>query len=282
MYHRILIAIDQEESLERLVTAAVHLAAPGARATVVKVTPVEDVADEQADRALVDKAAERLEAAGLKALSHVLITTRKPAAAIARMVRSVECDLVVMGSRGLSGFRALAVGSVSHGVAGRTNCALALVRVGGEARTPRRHPRLLIALRGDEDPEALARDAVAAEPSEALVVHIREKATGGMSHDVPLYLESPETGQAIVGALTARLAEAGLAVTGTVLPAAGGVAATIAHLADTYDAGLVLLGSRRPSDLDGLLMGSVAHAVLHLTARPVLLAERAVRTPVLL
>jgi len=46
----------------------------------------------------------------------------------------------------------------------------------------------------------------------------------------------------------------------------------IARTADELDADLIVLGSRRPGNVEALLLGSVAHAVIARTRRAVLLA----------
>jgi nucleotide-binding universal stress UspA family protein len=53
----------------------------------------------------------------------------------------------------------------------------------------------------------------------------------------------------------------------------GHVARVIIELADELDAGLIVMGSRGLSDLGALLLGSVAHKVLHLAHRPVLIVR---------
>jgi nucleotide-binding universal stress UspA family protein len=52
-------------------------------------------------------------------------------------------------------------------------------------------------------------------------------------------------------------------------------AEAIASTAEWEDIDLVVIASRRPSELSGLLLGSVAHNVIHRMSRPVLLASRA-------
>jgi nucleotide-binding universal stress UspA family protein len=53
----------------------------------------------------------------------------------------------------------------------------------------------------------------------------------------------------------------------------GGIARILTGLADDLDAGLVVMGSHGRGDLTALLLGSVAHKVLHLSQRPVLIAR---------
>jgi nucleotide-binding universal stress UspA family protein len=53
----------------------------------------------------------------------------------------------------------------------------------------------------------------------------------------------------------------------------GGIARILSVLADDLDAGLVVMGSHGRGDLTALLLGSVAHKVLHLSKRPVLIAR---------
>jgi nucleotide-binding universal stress UspA family protein len=54
---------------------------------------------------------------------------------------------------------------------------------------------------------------------------------------------------------------------------AGHVARVIVEAAREYQAGVIVMGSHGRGDLTALLLGSVAHKVLHLTDRPVLIAR---------
>ena len=54
---------------------------------------------------------------------------------------------------------------------------------------------------------------------------------------------------------------------------AGRAAQEIIDLATSEDAGLIVMGSRGMSDWEGLLVGSVAHKVLHLSSVPVLIVR---------
>jgi nucleotide-binding universal stress UspA family protein len=54
---------------------------------------------------------------------------------------------------------------------------------------------------------------------------------------------------------------------------AGHVAKLIVEVARDYGAGVIVVGSHGRGDLTGLLLGSVAHQVIHLADRPVLVAR---------
>ena len=53
----------------------------------------------------------------------------------------------------------------------------------------------------------------------------------------------------------------------------GHAAREIVEDADEHDVDAIVMGSRGRSDLEGLVLGSVAHKVLHLSKRPVLIVR---------
>jgi nucleotide-binding universal stress UspA family protein len=53
----------------------------------------------------------------------------------------------------------------------------------------------------------------------------------------------------------------------------GHVAKVVVDAAEKHGAGVIVMGSRGSTDLEALVLGSVAHKVLHLSGRPVLITR---------
>jgi nucleotide-binding universal stress UspA family protein len=86
--------------------------------------------------------------------------------------------------------------------------------------------------------------------------------------------DSPEDAQQLVDGVVAELQQAGVIADGVVRTSTGGSpASAILEQARDVGAGIVVLGSRGLSDLGGLLLGSVAHKVIQLSACPVLVVR---------
>ena len=166
-------------------------------------------------------------------------------------VDEFEPDLVVMGSRGRSDLGGLLLGSVSHQLLARTQCPVMLVRAG--RRSVARRSRVLIALKGDENVASLT-DTVA---------RIMEPGAEVFVWYVAVDPDDVDRTEQVVEALRAVgvSAEAGTAEAGVITAA---VPQRIAAEARTFGADLIVLGSRRLSDLSGFLRSSVSHEVAHL------------------
>lgn len=74
----------------------------------------------------VKEAEERIKQAGLT--PHVELLQGAPAEALLEYVKTHECDLIVIGSRGLGGIREFVLGSVSHNVVQHAHTPVLVVK----------------------------------------------------------------------------------------------------------------------------------------------------------
>jgi nucleotide-binding universal stress UspA family protein len=114
--------------------------------------------------------------------------------------------------------------------------------------------------------KGLAREGGAA----ITIVHVVERIEGGGAVGLPRRANEPEL-QTQLQKLTAELSEEGFSVS---LIIRGDVGVRPAHevvaVAQEAGADLIVVGSRGLSAIGGLLLGSVAHRLLHLAPCPVL------------
>jgi len=133
--------------------------------------------------------------------------------------------------------------------------------------------RILVAVDESEVAErvlAAAQELATLSGAEVWVLNVAEREV------LKLGLSSPDTAdaQALVDKAVQKLASAGIAVHGEVAHAVYGYAASeIMSLARERDAGVIVMGSRGRGDLAGLLVGSTAHKVIHLSDRPVVVVR---------
>jgi nucleotide-binding universal stress UspA family protein len=118
-----------------------------------------------------------------------------------------------------------------------------------------------------------ARDLALLSKGEVWVLHLREREvllrTGMTMAD-----ETPPEARAAVAAAVDKLTAAGVKAYGDVRNTLHGYAARdIVDDAIEHDAGVIVMGSRGRGDLAGLVLGSTAHKVIHLTDRPVLIVR---------
>jgi len=278
MYKRILVAIDRRGLADHALPAVIALARQSLGEVVVVSRP--DTAETPvAALSRVRDVVRRLEAAGVAARGEVLGTHAQPVARlIAGAVRDLGADLVALGSRGRGDLAGLFLGSVGHQVAALVDCPVLLVhgdgpRIDDLQTQPFR--RVLVAVRISDETEgaiAATRTLAIEHGAAVLVVHLLEPAFDG---EAAWYTETESAAEALVQRAARQLGDTGGTVETRVLRGGRSVASDIAAAAAEWDADLVVLGSRRPTDLGGLLLGSVAHDLVRRTDRPVLLAERA-------
>jgi nucleotide-binding universal stress UspA family protein len=116
-----------------------------------------------------------------------------------------------------------------------------------------------------------ARELAALAHGHIWILHLREREPSKFGTTAT---ETTGHAQATVDAAVQKLTAAGISAAGTARDAIFGYAAReIVAEAKNHDAGVIVMGSRGRGDLAGLLIGSTAHKVLHLTDRPVLIVR---------
>jgi len=281
-FKRIVLATDASDQAEAAVEAAIALGIPAsAEVLVVHVWNLEvfqndgkwDVEGRGDAAQLVAKTVARVRQSGLTAEPRVYQAgTDQVAATIGRAAREFNADLVVLGSRGLSDWQSIFKHSVSHQVLTAVDCPVLVVRE-RLAIDPSAPLRVLLAIAGGDDVGPGARAAVAAAlgpKAEVMVVHVAQVISGAQGF---AYVESAEEIQATMASALEILKGAGIKAIGMVAHTSP-VADSVAEIAASWKADIIVVGSSRMGDLGGLLLGSVSHRLLHATGRPVLVAER--------
>ena len=136
------------------------------------------------------------------------------------------------------------------------------------------YERLLVAVDHSEVSArviAAAKDLACLANGTVRVLHVREREFGrlGLTPSEP-----DEEAQAAVRDAVDTLIQAGVDAQGEMREAIYGHAAReIVKDAHEHDADIIIMGSRGRSDLAGLVLGSTAHKVIHLSDRPVLIVR---------
>ena len=274
-FRRLLFAVDETDASRRsLPLVAGYARAWGADLHLLHVQPAEPGgAAARSAGALVGDMVEALQRLGLDASGEVHVANDDPVgASIAKLARRVEADLVVVGSRGRAGIEALTPAGVSHAVAAELSTPVLVARVAPGQRP--RPVRVVAAI--DRTPAAdlvLAGAIRVARPTDAAVrvLHVQEPFGAGPA---ALLETDADAARLVEGALDA-VQGAGLEADQEIVLAGGSVAEAIARGARRFDADLVVVGSRRPTDVQAFVLGSVAYELIHALDRPVLLARRA-------
>ena len=118
-----------------------------------------------------------------------------------------------------------------------------------------------------------ARDLAVLSKGEVWVLHLREREMGAKTGVLRID-ETTEDANAQVAASVEVFAEAGVKAHGEIRNTIFGYAAReIVNDAGEIGADIIVLGSRGRGDIAGLLLGSTAHKVIHLSDRPVLVVR---------
>ena len=118
-----------------------------------------------------------------------------------------------------------------------------------------------------------ARDLAVLSHGEVWVLHLREREMGAKT-GVLAVDETTDDANAAVAASVEVLTQAGVKAHGEVRNTIFGFAAReIVNDAQEIGADVIVMGSRGRGDLTGLLLGSTAHKVIHLSDRPILVVR---------
>ncbi len=181
---------------------------------------------------------------------------------------STTADLLVVGARGVGGFRGLLLGSVSRWVLHHAECPVAVVR-GDEVALD---GPVVVGVNGsDHSLRALrwAADYAADAGLRLVVVWAWQIAiVGGPFYPVAVDFES--AAKDAVDALARTVTEAGIeGVDVEQLPVEGQPAAQLLGAADNAHASLIVVGARGATGIAGALLGSVSDQVVHHAKVPV-------------
>ena len=180
-----------------------------------------------------------------------------------------QCDLIVLGSRGLSGFKRLMLGSISNAVAAKAQCpVLVIKRLPPDTLLWR---RVLVATGGSPWSDAAVDHALELARMQQLEVCLlyverrRPRRTDSLSN-------LTSDGKSILALAEARAAVAGVSYETKL--AYGDVATTILQAATEQQCDVVVLGSRGLTGFKRLMLGSISNAVAATAPVPVLIVKR--------
>lgn len=127
------IFLAKQNTSELIVVHVVSEALPAQYAPIGINEPVADYSSyfsaiEQKGKKLVDETVEMARKAGISAKGQVLRTISSTVEAILEISDKEHVDLIVVGTRGLGGFRKLLLGSVSSGIVAHATCSVLVVR----------------------------------------------------------------------------------------------------------------------------------------------------------
>jgi nucleotide-binding universal stress UspA family protein len=216
------------------------------------------------------------DAVGAEAAATVRLHTTCDLPAHGLLDASAGADLLVVGARGLGGFRSLLLGSVSEQCLHHATCPVAVVRDldGDHGGAERRTERVVVGYDGSDAARAALRWAIAearARQATLQVTHAWMPAVidGNAYMPVPADMGAlAETARTVLEAGMTDEDTSGIAVEAT--QPCGPAASALLDAA--ADATLVVVGSRGRGGFAGLLLGSVGLQVARHAPCPVVVA----------
>lgn len=287
-YQDIVVGVDSsDESMSALDWAARTADLHGARLTAVATHPVQPDSDPgtgylvEDARVAARRAADRARAwldgrhpGGQDA--EVLVLPGTAAHVLAR--RSKDCDLVVVGRRGLGAFDRALLGSTSSALGASAPGAVAVVPAGAATG---HHRRIRVGVGSDDQPDVLgtafAEAQVRGLPLEVLHVTATDPVSSALLGLDPVAASWREAAAVDLAGRLARWSEKYPEVTSTVVVRRGDAAANLLHGLTPND--MIVVGGRRHPVVTGRLLRSVPDAVLRAASGPVVVVHTRRRPP---
>ena len=226
----------------------------------------------------LDKASQQLARAGVRSETHILHAA--PAEGIAEAARSVGADLILMGTRGLSGLKHVLLGSVAERTVRSAPCPVLTVRSRDEGsrggHAVGRMRSILAPLDFSPHSEAaldLAIELAREHRGEILLLHAYDLPAAvttayGVAIPQSLWDGVQQAAQQQLDRFLARVKAAGVA--GSAQLATGPAADAIAAAAAAHKSDLIVMATRGLSGFKHVLLGSVAERTLRTAPCPVL------------
>jgi len=280
MYRRILIAVDPEGLVGGAASAVAALAEPeGAQVRLVAIArDSDDAGAAPAGEETLQRLSQELQARH----QSVEVERREggggPVAdQLAESARAFEADLIVLGSHRRGDVAGFFVGSVGHALATQVSTPILVVsHASSKALATLR--RIVVAVDGGEfcRQAVAAAGALAGPETEVTAIYVNNPTARPVAY--PFYHDPTPAdvdGTRALNDAFDALRTAGVYAARRLVYSLDSRGAVIARAADDLDADLIVLGSRRPGNLESLVLGSVAHDVISRTHRPVLVATGA-------
>ena len=281
--NRILVPLDGSAQSNAALPLARTLAkVTNASITLMRVVPLDDLAEGHTARSALHRIAEELTASGLTVSS--IVREGRAADEILEQIRTGPPSVVVMRTHARAGVERLILGSVTEHVLKESAVPIVLMRPGQRRLT--RIEKLLVPVDGSPGGAialgtavALARASGAAIKLLEVVVPIPLQSLaaypyGGLAYYDPVWDDETQTSaQTYVDGLAGRLRDGGFTIEAQVKVAAA-VPNAIVEAADQDDVDMVVMSTHALTGPARALLGSTADAVVRNAPCPVMLIHR--------